>query len=199
MREQANTRNKNLGLAAIGLWLAALVLGGTTASAADDADALVNATGVYTLTNLHPDQENRRLYSVNYQLPFLIPVCTEVMITKIKKKRMNFKVVKTGIEYDYNWHKKATPGGLKGNIVKYFGHECPEEEIKTLSEVDQQGIKKGRASKGMTRRGIIIAMGYPPEHVTPDLEMDQWMYWMNRFNRNAVMFGEDGTVEEIVN
>lgn len=169
------------------------------AVAEGDADSLVNATGVFTLVNLHPDQENKRLYSVNYQLPYLIPVCTEVMITKIKKKRMNFKIVKTGIEYEYNWHKKATPGGLKGNIVKYFGHECPEEEIATLSETDQTGIKTGRASKGMTRRGLIIAMGYPPEHVTPDLDMDQWMYWMNRWNRNAIMFGEDGTVESIVN
>jgi hypothetical protein len=112
---------------------------------------------------------------------------------------MNFQVVESGIEYDYNWHKKATPGGLNENVLKYFGTECPSEEIKTLSEVDQAGIKKGRASEGMTRRGIIIAMGYPPEHVTPNLEMDQWMYWMNRFNRNAIVFGEDGTVESIVN
>jgi hypothetical protein len=181
-------------LALAALLSAALTIGGV-AAAADDADSLVNASGVYTLTNLHPDNENNRLYSVNYQLPFLIPVCTEVKITKIKKKRMNFTVVESGREYDYNWHKKATPGGLKGNIVKYFGTECPEEEIKALSEVDQEGIKKGRVQKGMTRRGLIIAMGYPPEHVTPDLEADEWMYWMNRFNRTAVIFGADGTVE----
>lgn len=181
-------------LALAALLLAAVTMGGA-AVAVEDADSLVNASGVYTLTNLHPDNENNRLYSVNYQLPFLMPVCTEVKITKIKNKRMNFTVVESGREYDYNWHKKANPGGLKENILLYFGHECPAEEIKTLSEIDQEGIKKGRVQKGMTRRGVIIAMGYPPPHVTPDLEADEWMYWMNRFNRMAVIFGEDGTVE----
>jgi len=198
MRNNRNIRSHSLGLGILFIFLGVLLFGGT-AIAQDDANSLVDASGVYTLVNLHPDQENKRLYSVNYQLPYLLPVCSEVKITKLKKKRMNFTDVKTGIEYEYNWHKKATPGGLNQNILLYFGHECPAEEIKTLSEVDQAGIKKGRASEGMTRRGLIIAMGYPPEHVTPSLDMDQWMYWMNRFNRNAIMFGEDGTVESIVN
>ena len=198
MRTHWNIRSGSSGISVVFILSAIFVYTGN-ALAEDDANSLVNAAGVYTLVNLHPDQENRRLYSVNYQLPYLMPVCTEVKITKFKKKRMNFQVVESGIEYDYNWHKKATPGGLNQNVLQYFGTECPSEEIKTLSEVDQAGIKKGRASEGMTRRGIIIAMGYPPEHVTPNLEMDQWMYWMNRFNRNAIVFGEDGTVESIVN
>jgi hypothetical protein len=198
MRNHINSRKHLLGLGILFILLGVSIFGGK-AFAQDDAQSLVNAPSVYTLVNLHPDQENRRLYSVNYQLPYLLSVCSEVTITKLKKKRMNFTDVKTGIEYEYNWHKKATPGGLNQNVLLYFGHECPAEEIKTLSEVDQAGIKRGRASEGMTRRGIIIAIGYPPEHVTPSLDMDQWMYWMNRFNRNALMFGEDGTVESIVN
>jgi len=198
MNKNFEKEQRSVGFSVVCALAGCLIFAGASI-ADDDADSLVNASGVYTLVNLHPDQENKRLYSVNYQLPYLMKVCTEVMITKLKKKRMNFKVVETGIEYEYNWHKKANPGGLKENILLNFGRECPEEEIQTLSEVDQAGIKTGRASEGMTRRGIIIAMGYPPPHVTPNLDMDQWMYWMNRFNRDAVMFGEDGTVESIVN
>ncbi|MDH3511911.1 MAG: hypothetical protein OER85_13735 [Gammaproteobacteria bacterium] len=194
MTNQWNIGRRSLGCSILYLLLGFFVVGGA-ATANDDANSLVNSPGVYTLVNLHPDQENNRLYSVNYQLPFLIPVCTEVKITKLKKKRMTFEIVETGREYEYNWHKKANPGGLNENILLFFGRECPAEEIKTLSEIDQKGIKSGRVSEGMTRRGVIIAMGYPPPHVTPDLEMDEWMYWMNRFNRTAVVFGEDGTVE----
>ena len=181
----------------VALFAGALATG--PAFAEDDIASLVNAAGVYTLVNLHPDQENSRLYSVNYQLPFRIPVCTEVRITKLKKKQMLFEVVDSGREYDYRLHKKATPEGFNAHLAKYFGRECPEEEIKSLSEIDQKGIDKGRAYEGMTKRGIEIAMGYPPTHVTPDRDYDEWMYWMNRFNRTAISFNDAGVVDEIRN
>ena len=94
---------------------------------------------------------------------------------------------------------ESQSGWSKRKYPAFFRHECPAEEIETLSDIDQAGIKAGRATKSMSRRGVIIAMGYPPPHVTPNLEMDQWMYWMNRFNRNALVFDEDGTLETIVN
>ena len=152
---------------------------------------------VYTLTNLRPDEENRRLYSTNYQLPGRIKVCTKVKIVKLSKKKMNFTISESGREYEYLLHKKATPEGFNENIKRYFGAECPAAEIETLSEIDQQGVKKGRAMVGMTKRGIIIAMGYPPQHVTPDLDYEEWMYWMNKFNRDAVVFDDNGIVEEV--
>ena len=73
MNIRPHDRDNHLIVALVVVCLTALSFAGTV-SAADDADSLVNASGVYTLTNLHPDQENNRLYSVNYQLPFLIPV-----------------------------------------------------------------------------------------------------------------------------
>lgn len=181
-------------VALIGL-LGTFLLSGTSLAA--DAPSMVNASGIYTLTNLHPDLENRRLYSTNYQQTYLMPVCTEVEITKLSKKKMIFRVKDTGIEYEYLWHKKATPGGLNANIEKHFGSDCPQAEIATLSKLDQDGIKSGQPAMGMTRRGIIIAMGYPPEHVTPSLDQNLWMYWRNKFARRSVRFDADGKVDEI--
>jgi len=152
---------------------------------------------VYTLTNLHPDEQNQRLYSTNYQLPGKIKVCTKVKIKKLKKKKMIFTLSESGREYEYLLHRKSTPEGFSENIKLYFGPECPAAEIETLSEIDQEGIKKARAIEGMSRRGIIIAMGYPPKHVTHELDYDEWMYWMNKFNRDAIIFNDDGIVEEI--
>jgi len=197
MKKQWISGNSNRCTGVVAVFAGLFLWAGVVA--ADDAASLVNATGVYTLVNLHPDQENDRLYSVNYQLPGLIPVCSEVKITKLSKKKMIFTLVSSGREYQYLWHKKANRGGLNENIALFFGKDCPADEIPTLSEIDQKGIKKGIAYEGMSRRGILIAMGYPPPHVTPDLDMDTWMFWMNKFNRTAIDFGEDGLVEEIRN
>ncbi len=152
---------------------------------------------VYTLTNLHPDEQNQRLYSTNYQLPGKIKVCTKVRIDKLKKKKMNFTIVESGREYEYLYHKKSTPEGFDENIKLYFGPECPAAEIEKLSDIDKEGIKKMRAIEGMSRRGVIIATGYPPKHVTPDLDYSEWMYWMNKFNRDAIIFDDNGIVESI--
>jgi hypothetical protein len=174
---------------------AAALLGAVSVSAMEPEEMVDQE--VYTLTNLHPDEENQRLYSTNYNLPGTIKVCTKVKITSYKKKKMKFVVVDRDREYDYLLHRKSTPEGFVENIKRYFGPECPAAEIETLSEIDQEGIKKGRGLVGMSRRGIILAMGYPPQHVTPDLEYDEWMYWMNRFNRDAVVFDEEGIVIEV--
>ncbi len=152
---------------------------------------------IYTLTNLHPDDSNMRLYSTNYQQPGRIKVCSKVKITKATKKKMVFQVVESGREYTYLFHRKSTPEGFTENINRYFGAECPSAEIATMSAVDQEGIKRTVAQEGMTRRGVIIAMGYPPQHVTPDTNYDEWMYWTNKFARDAVVFGEDGKVSHI--
>lgn len=185
---------RKLLIASIVSWVILMFSG---ASLAADAQSMVNAPGIYTLTNLHPDLENRRLYSTNYQLSYLIPVCTEVEITKLSKKKMKFKVKETNIEYEYLLHRKATPGGLNANIEKHFGPDCPQNEISSLSKIDQDGIKNGQPAVGMTKRGIIIAMGHPPEHVTPSLDQDLWMYWRNKFARRSVTFGADGKVSEL--
>ena len=161
--------------------------------AAMEPDEMVGKE-VYTLTNLRPDEQNQRLYTVNYQQPGRIKVCTKVKIEKLKRKRMDFRIVESGRSYHYLFHRKSTPEGFDANIKKYFGPECPQAEIDSLSAVDQEGIKKGITKAGMTRRGVILAIGYPPEHVTPDLEYDEWAYWMNKFVTRRLVFGSDGKV-----
>jgi hypothetical protein len=64
-----------------------------------------------------------------------------------------------------------------------------------LSAVDQEGIKAGRAMVGMTKQGVMIALGYPAKHETPSTDLNAWTYWKGRYNRLVVNFGEDGRVE----
>ncbi len=151
---------------------------------------------VYTLTNLRPDEQNQRLYTVNYQQPGRLKICTKVKIEKISRKKMIFRIAESGRKYEYLNHRKSTPEGFDENIKKYFGPECPQAEIDAMSAADKEGIKQGRTKAGMTRRGVILAIGYPPEHVTPDLEYDEWAYWMNKFVTRRLVFGADGKVSQ---
>lgn len=180
------------------LAMLAIVVTGCGSTQVTDANgqSLVGADGVYTLVNLHPDEENARLYTVNYQQDGLIPVCSQVRITDAGRKAVRFQVADTGQEYQYLLH-RSLPVAFDEHLGEIFGKQCPQAKIAGLSSLDQQGIKEGTAKVGMTKDAVAIAMGHPPAHETPSLESDQWMYWLHRFNRVRVDF-ENGKVSNIV-
>ena len=172
----------------------------STSVSAEGADiaSLVNQPGVYTLTNLHPDEARTRLYSVNFQQAGLIPLCTEVEILKASRKQIKFKVKDSGREYKYDQHRNSGED-LNVNAAKYFGKECVKDKVGKLSEIDQNGIKQGKALVGMSKQGVIYAIGYPPVNKTPTLDSTTWKYWYNRFNTFDVIFGADGKVTQVMN
>jgi hypothetical protein len=161
-------------------------------------DALIASPGVVTLTNLHPDEARARLFAVNYQQDGLIPVCSEVALLDRNRKRLVFSVKATGKQYEYYHHEKAAAEPFPDHLARYFGTRCPRDEIAKLPAIDRQGIEQGKALVGMSKRGVVLAMGYPPKHVTPSLDADRWVYWTNRVNRVAVLF-QDGRVSSVQN
>ena len=169
-----------------------VVLGDRLPVAAADVDyPLVGASGVYTLVNLHPDEQRHRLYSVNYQQPGLIPLCSKVKIESVDKSKMKFRLLDGDREYEYIFH-NSLRDPIPKHLDRFFGTKC-EPRLETLSEVDRKGIRAGTALTGMTKRGVILAIGYPPEHATPSLDGDVWTYWKNRFGKMHVHFS-DGKV-----
>jgi hypothetical protein len=50
--------------------------------------------------------------------------------------------------------------------------------------------------KGMSKKGIMIALGYPAPSFTPDLGSDVWRYWNSRFIKCNIIF-KNGKVESI--
>jgi hypothetical protein len=161
-------------------------------------DALIGQSGVLTLVTLHPDEPRSRLFSVNYQQAGLIPVCTPVTLLERNPKRLLFRNDSTGKTYEYVHH-EIIGESLPDHLTRVFGSPCPRKEIDALPKLDRQGILEGRALVGMTRRGVVLAMGYPPPHATPSLESTRWIYWTNRMNKLAVMFDEKGRVSAVQN
>jgi hypothetical protein len=160
---------------------------------------LTTAPVVYTLVNLHPDDERARLYAVNYQQPGLIPVCSEVKILGLKSNQMRFQVVKSGKEYSYINHKEAAGEPFNAHLLRFFGPECDRKGIDRLNAADKAGVKAGTVSAGMTKQGVIFAVGYPPKNRTPDLTSNEWTYWKSRFDTFLVTFDDKGKVDGVKN
>lgn len=191
--DRRSTRSHSRGGAAALFALVFIVFAPPTASA--NSEGLAGASRVYTLTNLHPDDERSKLTAVNYQQAGLIPVCTEVEVVAVKRKVMVFRIVESGREYEYFDH-KASAEPFQDHLARFFGRKCPKTSH--LGKADQEGIRSGRVSVGMTREGVRIAMGHPPRHVNPDPDGSaQWMYWLSRFNRRAVNFDGKGRVSSV--
>ncbi len=149
------------------------------------------------LSNMHYEPGRAELFTLNYQLPALMPMCDQITVVKKSKKKMVFtwKSVEHVIAYDK--HTKKAGQSFEAALSTYFGTECDSDKVSTMSELDRQGIRKGLPLAGMTRQGILYAMGRPPVHANPDLESSTWMYWLNRFKRQAIDFDDNGRVEDI--
>lgn len=153
---------------------------------------------LHTIANLHPDMQRHLLYTLNYQLPGLVPVCAEVTITEIHAKKLAFTYNNQQYEIEYDSFTKDANVSFQDAVKGiFFGASCDKAKIDSLSKVDQDGIRAGQPHVGMTRDGILFAMGRPPFHANPDLASDTWMYWRNRFGKLAVEFGPDGKVSNI--
>lgn len=173
----------------------ALALLAVPAAARDIEYHLIKAPGVVTLVNLHPDESSRRLYSVNYQQDGLMPLCTKVRILSVTHRQMIFETVDGGRKYEYLFH-DSLKDPIPQHLDRYFGTACPKKKADALGKIDRQGIKEGRVIPGMTKAGVILAVGYPPEHATPELKLNVWKYWRNRFATRQVYF-EGGKVSRI--
>ena len=149
------------------------------------------------LANMHPDMNKHLLYTLNYQLPGLMPVCSEIVVTKISKKAMAFTW--QGVEYEmaYEGFTKDAGVSFEQAVLTYFGPACDKAKMQKLAAADQEGIRTGRPSVGMTRDGVLFALGRPPIHANPDLNAPEWRYWRNRFATMAIEFDSKGKVTNI--
>jgi len=69
--------------------------------------------------------------------------------------------------------------------------------LEGLTPKDLEGVSAGRAMVGMTKDGVLTAMGYPARHRTPSLQDREWTYWKNRFTTLVVVFDDAGVVTAI--
>jgi hypothetical protein len=169
---------------------------GGDVAAGSAATGLAVGANYYLQTNLHADPSDNQLYSTNYQQAVLLPVGTEVTVVGVSRREMQFTVVETGVTYKYTLDRHLQES-FSANLDRYFGTEDPSAKVAGMSEVDQEGIRLGIAQVGMTKDGVILACGYPPDHRTPSTDAATWTYWKNRWATRILYFDADGKLTRI--
>jgi hypothetical protein len=175
------------------LALAASVLGAAPAFAAGGLPALPESSpDRYLQTNLHFDGGGTEISSIHYLRGGLLKRCTRVTLGPLTKNRLTVTAGGTEYLYVFAGH---TPRPWEAHLQKLFGRTCDPGAVRRMSAIDQKGIQQGEALVGMTKEGVKLALGIPPEHATPSLDADTWVYWQSRFNKLAVVFQKGKVVQ----
>jgi hypothetical protein len=156
-------------------------------------------SNVYLQNNIHGytrGSDYQASYA-NYVQPdtghFVVPVNTAV---SVGKWRGGFTLTRqdTG-QLIYFEYRSGNMGGM--SVEEYLNVITAPQKVSLdgLGATDRKGIKEGRALKGMTKKGVRIAWGYPARHKTPSLEDNVWTYWRNRWVMKTVTFSNGKVVE----
>lgn len=141
----------------------------------------------YTQFSLFQEKNNFR--TTNYRKGILIPINTAVTLLKMNSKEAEVRLVDSGQILTIENVPKHTLDDMQTAFNKIFKPE--KVDLRKFSANEQDAILAGRVIKGMSRNAVIAAIGYPPQHETPTLTMNDWTYWSNRFNRFIVHFKHD--------
>jgi len=130
---------------------------------------------------------------------FILAVNTPVTIAVWKKPflKLGFTLTdqNTG-EVIFFEYKAKNMNMSQDEYIKLITSET-KVSLSGFSKADQEGVKKGKAKKGMSKDGVRMALGYPAAHRTPSLKSKTWIYWTNRYKTVAIEFDENGKVERI--
>lgn len=180
------------------LMVAFLVGAGFSAvSAADET--------LYNKYNIHAQADKNGLLKssyANYTDPgnahVIIPPNTKLTVRPWKRFMKNY-----GFYYDlpdgrhgvFEVHEKRLGVSVEDYMELILS--AKPVSLKGFSAVDLKGIKAGKAYKGMTKKGVMTALGYPASHETPSLDDNQWKFWRNRFRTVVVEFNSAGVVSDV--
>ncbi len=160
----------------------------------------MEARVLYTGCNLFPDTRKKlALSSVNYHLRgAILRWGTAVKITSIDGGNVMLEDVQTGKVYPYAFHGRTLEVTTPDSHLSRFLLEdiTPlKHEVDAMPYIDRDGITKAKVLKGMSKRAVLVAIGYPPEFATPDpMNASHWKYWYDRFKQFEVEFDDTGKV-----
>ena len=156
----------------------------------------------FTKYNIHTQGKDAKSFKAsyaNYTDPgaghVVIPVGTKIQVTKKGRRGFVFTYDGGSKKVTFEYQKKRM-GMSMDEYVELITSAKPVSYAK-LSKQDRKGIADGKAYKGMTRKGVMAALGYPAAHRTPSLDANTWVYWANRFRTVGVDFNDQGKVSQV--
>lgn len=185
------SQRNHVARAVLGLLTAVLVAAGSSAWAADGV--------LYNKYNIH-SQYAKGVYKAsyaNYVDPgaghTIFPPNTPLRVGKVSAKRMELYAQKDGEEMEilFEFHEPRMEMSAEA-YLELITSTSPVS-LDDLSAADREGVNAGKARVGMSKKGVMTALGYPATHKTPSPESPSWVYWTNRFGTLRVDFDDSGT------
>jgi len=130
--------------------------------------------------------------TTNYRIGILVPINTEVEFVRATRNKIIVKIPGYDAEVDFVNVKDYSGETIDGIFKRTFG--VKPVDLSGFSKSEQSAIKRGAVEVGMSKDAVIKAMGYPPRHKTPSLDMNQWRYWKSRFNTALISFEDDKVI-----
>ena len=121
-----------------------------------------------------------KIYSTNYHRGEMIPAGTRVKITDISSKRIYFTRKSDGKEFAILRMKRHTKLPVDAHVKRLFSKKNPKgagSKYSRFTKKEKRAVKHGLIFKGMSRDAAIMAYGYPPDHKTPNLKKNLWIYY----------------------
>ena len=147
----------------------------------------------YTQINMWAYKGN--VDTLNYSIEVKIPVNTPVRISYVDTYYISFDTEDgSGPSYRVVKNYKYTRLLMQEVFYRYFN--LSKVDLSRFPDVDQDFIKwfDGYYHPGVSKEAVIIGRGYPPEHRTPSLDGNTWIYWRNRWKSKSLEFVDGKTV-----
>ncbi|QPK62196.1 hypothetical protein IVG45_15210 [Methylomonas sp. LL1] len=157
------------------------------------AASLQPAQIYYTQFSLFQEKDSFR--TTNYRKGQLIPINTAVTLQSMESDEAKLKLVDNGRPLTIENVAKFTKDDMQTAFNKIAGPN--KVDLSRFSADERDAIQAGQVRQGMSKKAVLAAIGYPPQHETPSLEGNTWTYWSNLFNKFIVKFKND-KVESIV-
>lgn len=136
--------------------------------------------------------EKNRYLTTNYRRGILVPVNTEVKLVTSNQESIVVKLP-NGQDLQIINIKEFSGEGIDGILARTFANQ--PVDLSPYTEAEEKAIMTGEVITGMRKSAVIVALGYPPKHKTPNLQLDQWVYWQNRFRTFVVHFRNDKVIQ----
>ncbi|WP_034763931.1 hypothetical protein [Chrysiogenes arsenatis] len=161
---------------------------------------------LYTKVNIHTqfavDRSGERAFKAsyaNYTDPgsghHVFPAGTAITVKSHSRKHIDIYTQEENSYIQFEYHEPRM--GMKAQEYLALITSTTPVNYNHLSAIDQQGIREGKAFIGMSKEGVMAALGYPAAHKTPRLESKAWIYWTNRFKTLVLTFDDNDILMNI--
>lgn len=133
--------------------------------------------------------EKGRHLTTNYRRGTLLPVNSQVRLEEITSKEIQLKILPEQTKLRIENVEKHTGDNTPAAFNKLFAKT--RVDLSRFSALERENIDLGRVAKGMHKKAVLVAIGYPPITETPSTASNEWTYWSSRYNRFIVHFDRD--------